>query len=86
MTREQCKMEERRPISQEIDCNSFYEETVSSQRTGGPADETSVIPTLSSEDNKDPNVGTAHERTKRLVVETQKMCQIVFKHVLFMKE
>ena len=56
--------------SQEIDVNSFHEELVSSERTGRPVIETSVIPARSSEDNKDPNVGMAHERTRRLVVET----------------
>ena len=56
--------------SQEIDVNSFHEETVSSERTVRPVVETSVIQARSSEDSKDPNVGTAHERTRRLVVET----------------
>ena len=56
--------------SQEIDVNSFHEETVSSERTGKPVVETSVIHSRSSEDSKDPNVETAHERTRRLVVET----------------
>ena len=56
--------------SQEIDVHSFQEETVSSERTERPVVETSVIQARSSEDSKDPNVGTAHERTRRLVVET----------------
>ena len=56
--------------SQEIDVNSFHEESVSSERTGRPVVETSVIQARSSEDSKDPNVGTAHERTRRLVVGT----------------
>ena len=56
--------------SQELDVNSFHEETVSLERTGRPVVETSVIKAHSSEDSKDPNVGTAHERTRRLVVET----------------
>ena len=56
--------------SQEIDVNSFHEEAVSSERTGRPVTETSVIQTRSSEDSKDPHVETAHERTRRLVVET----------------
>ena len=56
--------------SREIDVNSFHEETVSSERTERPVVETSVIQARSSEDSKDPNVGTAHERTMRLVVET----------------
>ena len=65
--------------SQEIDVNSFHEESVSSERTERSVVETSVVQARSSEDSKDPNVGKAHERT------TQKMCQIVLKHVLFMK-
>ena len=56
--------------SQEIDVNSFHEETVSSERTVRPIVETSVIQTRSSEDSKDTDVETAHERTRRLVVET----------------
>ena len=55
MTRELCKMEEKRH---------------SSERTVRPVIETSVIQARSSEDSKDPNVGTAHERTRRLVVGT----------------
>ena len=55
--------------SQEIVVNSFHEEPVSSERTGRPVIETSVIQARSSEDSKDPNVETAHERTRRLVVE-----------------
>ena len=56
--------------SQEIDISSFHEEFVSSERTVRPVIETSVIQTRSSEDSKDPNVGGAHERKKRLVIET----------------
>ena len=56
--------------SQEIDVNSFHEESVSSKRTGRPVIETSVIQARSSEDSKVPNVGKAHERTRRLVIET----------------
>ena len=56
--------------SQEIDVTSFHEETVSLERTGRPVVETSVIQARSSEDRKDPNDGTAHERTRRLVFET----------------
>ena len=56
--------------SQEIDVNSFHEETVSSERTERPVVETSVIQTRSSEDSKDHHVETAHERTRRLFVET----------------
>ena len=58
------------PRSLEIDVTSFHEETVSSERTGRPVVETSVIQARSSEDSKEPNVGTAHERTRRLFVET----------------
>ena len=56
--------------SQEIDVNSFHEETVSSERTGRPIVETSVIQARSSEDSKDTDVETAHERTRQPVVET----------------
>ena len=56
--------------SQEIDVNSFHEEPVSSERTGRPDIETSVIQARSSEDSKDPNVEKAHERKRRLVIET----------------
>ena len=56
--------------SQEIDVNSFHEEAVSSERTERPVVETSVIQTRSSEDSEDLHVETAHERTRRLVVET----------------
>ena len=60
--------------SLEIDVDSVHEETLSSKRTGRPVVETSVIQARSSEDSKDPNVGTAHERTRRLVVETNTKC------------
>ena len=56
--------------SQEIAVNSSHEDTVSSERTVRPVVETSVIQTRSSEDSKDPHVEMAHERTRRLVVET----------------
>ena len=56
--------------SQEIDVDSFHEESVSSERTGRPVVETSVIQARSSEDSEDPNVEQAHERTRRLVVGT----------------
>ena len=39
--------------SQEIDVNSFHEEPVSSEGTGRPVIETSVIQARSSEDSKD---------------------------------
>ena len=55
--------------SQEIDVNSFHEESVSSERTERPVIETSVIQARSSEDSKDPNVEKAHERTRRIVTE-----------------
>ena len=53
--------------SQEIDVNSFHEELVSSERTGRPVIETSVIQAHLSDDRQDPNVEKAHERTRRLV-------------------
>ena len=80
MTRELWQDVRKTSRSQEIDVNSFHQETVSSERTGRPVVETSVIQARSSEDSKDPNVGTAYERTRRLVSlleQTQKMCQIV---------
>ena len=40
------------------------------ERTGRPVTETRLIQARSSEDSKDPNVGKAHERTRRLVIET----------------
>ena len=52
--------------SQEIDVNSFREELSSSERTGRPVIETSVMQARSSEDTRDPNVEKAHERTRRL--------------------
>ena len=55
--------------SQEIDVNFLNEELSSSDRTGRLV-ETSVIHSRSSEDSKDPNVEMAHDRTRRLVVET----------------
>ena len=55
--------------SQEIDVNSFHEESVSSERTERPVIETSVIQARSPEDSKDPNVEKAHERTRRIVTE-----------------
>ena len=54
--------------SQEIDVTSFHEETVSSEDRG-PVVETSKTQTRSSEDSKGPNVGMAHERSGRPVVE-----------------
>ena len=60
--------------SQEINVHSFHEESVSSERTGRPVIETSVIQARSSEESKDPNVGKAHERTRRLVTETNTKC------------
>ena len=56
MTREVCKKEEKTSRSQEIDVNSFHEESVSSERMGRPVIETRVIQARSSEDSKDPNV------------------------------
>ena len=56
--------------SQEIDVNSFHQDTISSERTGRPVVETSVTQTRSSEDSKDHHVEMAQERTRRLVVVT----------------
>ena len=53
--------------SQEIDGNSFHEEPVFSERTGRLVIETSATKHVHS---KDPNVEKAHERTMRLVTET----------------
>ena len=41
-----------------------------SKMTREPVIETSVIQARSSEDSKYPNVGKAHDRTRRLVIET----------------
>ena len=48
----------------------FTKKLFSSERTARPVVETSVIQTRSSEVSKDNNVETTHERTRRLVVET----------------
>ena len=56
--------------SQEIDINSFHEDSVSSERTERPIFETSVIQARSSEDRNDFNVEQAHERMRRLVCVT----------------
>ena len=56
--------------SQEIDVNSFHEETVSSDRTGQPIVETSKAHTRSSDDSKSLNVELAHDRSGQPVVET----------------
>ena len=53
---------------QEIDVNSFCEETVSSERTERPVVETSVIQARLSEDRQDFNVEQTHERTGRPVI------------------
>ena len=51
-----------------------------------PVIEKSAIQARSSEDSKDPNVERhMRERGDSLLKQTQKMCQISFKHVLFMK-
>ena len=85
MTREQEGRKTSR--SQEIDVNSFHEETVSSERTERPVVETSVIQTRSSEDRVRIPTLKRHmkERGDSLLKQTQKMCQIVVKHVLVMK-
>ena len=61
-------MERKTSRSQEIDVNLFTKNL--SERTGRPVIGSSVIQARSSEDFKDPNEGKAHERTRRLVVET----------------
>ena len=70
---------------QEIDVNSFHEESVFSERTGRNVIETSLIQARSSEDRKDPTLKRhMKERGDSLLKQTQKKCQIVLKHVLFM--
>ena len=54
--------------SQDIDVNSFHEETVSSERSGQPVVETSKTQTRLSDDSKSLNVETAHDRTGQPVV------------------
>ena len=78
MTRELCNLEEKRPV------DSFHEESVSSDRMGRPVIETSVIQARSSEDRIPTLERHMKERGDSLVKQTQKMCQIVLKHVLFM--
>ena len=51
--------------SQEIDVNSFHEETASSDRSGQPVVETSRTQTRSSDDSKSPNVELAHDRSEQ---------------------
>ena len=64
-------MEEKRfVLKRSMLVSSFHEESVSSERTGRSVVETSAIQARSSEDSKDPKVGKAHERTWRLVIET----------------
>ena len=55
--------------SQEIDVNSFHEETVSSERSGQPVVETSKAQTRSSDDSKSLNDELAHDRSGQPVVE-----------------
>ena len=86
MTREPCK-KGKTSRSQEIDVDSFHEETVSSERTGRPVVETSVI--QANVHLKTVRIPTLNrhikERGDSLLEQTQKMCQIVLKHVLVMK-
>ena len=56
--------------SQEIDENSFHEETVSSDRSEQPVVETSKTHTRSSDDSKSPTVELAHDRSGQPVVQT----------------
>ena len=73
--------------SQEIDTRSFHEDAVKTDRTGQPVVETGRTQTRSSDDSKSLNVEMAHDRSGQPVVETntQKMDQMVAKHVLVMK-
>ena len=72
--------------SQEIDTRSFHEEAVKTDRTGQPVVETGRTRTRSSDDSKCLNVEMTHDRTGQpLLKHTQKMCQMVAKHVLVMK-
>ena len=73
--------------SQEIDVSSFDEETVKNDRTG-------QHPLLKQEEPKHVHLMTARvstlkwhmiERGKTLLKHTQIMCQMVPKHVLFVK-
>ena len=59
-------MKEKRPVLR-ISMLILFTKKLLSERTGRPVIETSVIQARSSEDSKDPNVGKAQERTKRLV-------------------
>ena len=77
--------------SQEIDVNSFHEEPSSSERRGDPLRED---PLMSRVQSKHVHLKTERiptlkrhmrERGDSLVEQTQEMCQIVLKHVLFMK-
>ena len=70
MTRELCKMEEKRPVLMRSMIVLVTKSLFLLERTVRPVIETSVIPARSSEDSKNPNVGKAHERTRRLVIET----------------
>ena len=56
--------------SQEIDVNSFHEETVSSDRSGHPVAETSKTHTRSSDDSKSLKVEVTHDRSGQPVVKT----------------
>ena len=72
--------------SQEIDVNSFHEETVSSERSGQPVNKTNKTRTRSSDDSKSLTVEMAHDRSGQPVVETNTEnvpdgCE----HVLLMK-
>ena len=54
--------------SQQIDVNSFHEETLSSDRSGQPVVETSKTHIRSSDDSKSLNVELAHDRSGQPVV------------------
>ena len=57
--------------SQEIDVNSFHEETVSSDRSGQPVVETSETHIRSPDDSKSLNVELAHDGSGQHVIENK---------------
>ena len=63
-------MKEKRPILKRSVLILLTKNSGSSERTGRPVTQMSVIQTGSSADSKDPHVEMAHERTRRLAVET----------------
>ena len=72
--------------SQEINTRSFHEEAVKNDRTEQPVVETSETHTRSSDDSESLNVERHMiDRSNPLLKQTQKMCQMVSKHVLVIK-